>query len=94
LIPETNLSANKIIRTFITKRKRPNVIIVIGSVKITIRGFTIALRRASTSAKIMAVVKLFITTCGSKSFDNTYTATAVISKLIMNLIIIILLKIL
>ena len=89
LIPETNLSASRIIRTLITKRKRPSVIIVSGRVKIIISGLTIALRRASTSAKIIAVENEFIITCGSKSFDNTYTTIAVISKLIIHLIIII-----
>lgn len=86
LIPETNLSANKIIRTFITKRKRPSVISVSGSVNITRSGLTMALRTASTSAKIKAVVKEFIVTCGAKSFDKAYTTTAVISILMIHFI--------
>jgi hypothetical protein len=89
LIPETNLSAKRIIITFITKRKSPKVIIVRGRVKIIISGLTNTLRIASTSAKIIAVVKEFIATCGAKSFDNPNTTTAVIRKLIINLIIII-----
>ena len=61
-MPETNLSANRMIIIFITKRKRPKVIIVKGRVKRIIMGFTIALRNASTIEKIIAVVNEFITT--------------------------------
>ena len=86
-IPETKLSANKIIKTFITKRNNPKVIIVNGSVRIIRSGFTIVFNIAKTKAKIIAVENELITTCGSKSFDNMYTATAVRSKLIINLII-------
>lgn len=86
LIPETNLSASRIISTFITSKKRPSVIMVSGRVKIIIRGLTMALSRASTNAKIIAVLNELIATCGFKTIDNTYTTTAVISKLIMNLI--------
>ena len=89
LIPETNLSAKIIIRTFITKRKSPKVIIVRGRVKIIRSGLTMALRIASTIAKIIAVVNEFINTCGAKIFDNTYTTTAVIRKFIIHLIIVI-----
>jgi hypothetical protein len=87
LIPETNLSANRIIRTFITKRKRPRVIIVSGNVNIISSGFTMALSTASTNAKMIAVVNEFIATCGFNNIDNTYTTTAVISKLIIHLIV-------
>jgi hypothetical protein len=62
LIPGTNLSARRIMITFIIKRKSPSVIIVRGSVNITRSGFTIALRSANTRAKIIAVVKEFIVT--------------------------------
>jgi len=86
LIPETNLSANRIIRTFITKRKRPRVIIVRGNVNIMSNGLTMALRTASTKAKIIAVVNVSIATCGFNNSDNTYTTTAVISKLMIHLI--------
>jgi hypothetical protein len=89
LIPETNLSAKRIIRTFITKRKSPKVITVRGRVKITRSGLTMALRIARTIAKIIAVVNEFITTCGSKSFDNINTTTAVIRNFIIQLIIVI-----
>ena len=71
LIPETNLSAKRIMITFITKRKRPKVIRVRGSVKIITSGLTNALRSASTREKIIAVLNDFITTCGAKSLDNT-----------------------
>jgi len=69
------------IRTFITRRKRPSVIIVSGRVRMMSNGFTIAFNAARTNAKIRAVVKEEITTWGSKSFDRIYTATAVINKL-------------
>jgi len=58
-----------------------------GSVRIISSGFTIAFNTARTKAKIIAVENELITTCGSKSFDNIYTATAVRSKLVINLII-------
>ena len=92
LIPGTNLSAKRIIRTFITRRKSPKVIIVRGRVKIIRSGLTMALRIASTIAKIIAVVNEFINTWGAKSFDNTYTTIAVIRKFIIHLIIVIFLK--
>jgi hypothetical protein len=89
LIPDTNLSASKMMRTFITRRNRPSVIIVRGNVRMISRGFTIAFRIPSTKANIIAVVKDLITTWGSKSLESIYTATAVISKLIKNRIIVI-----
>lgn len=52
--PSINLSANKMIPAFITKRKSPKVIIVIGNVKMTKIGFTNKLRIESTTATIMA----------------------------------------
>ena len=58
-----------------------------GRVKIISSGFTIAFSRANTRAKMMAVENELVTTYGSKSFDNIYTATAVRSRLIINLII-------
>ena len=58
----------------------PNVTIVNGRVKIISSGFTIAFKKANTKAKIRAVENELITTCGSKSLDNTYTTIAVRSK--------------
>jgi hypothetical protein len=87
LIPETNLSANRIIKTFITKRKSPRVIMVRGKVNIMSSGFTIALSIASTNAKIIAVLNKSMAMCGFNSIDNTYTTTAVISKLMIHLIV-------
>ena len=89
LIPETKLSVNKIIITFITKRNNPKVIMVSGRVKIISSGLTMAFKKASTKAKIIAVENELITTCGSKSFDNRYTAIAVRSKLVRNFMYII-----
>jgi hypothetical protein len=45
------------ISTFITNKKIPRVTSVMGSVRITRIGFTMAFKNASTSAKINAVVK-------------------------------------
>ncbi len=91
-MPETNLSARRMIITFITKRKSPSVIIVIGRVKRIISGFTSTLRTASTRAKIIAVENECIVTCGLSSSDNPYTTKAVIRILMIHLIISILLK--
>jgi hypothetical protein len=92
LIPETNLSANRIMITFITRRNRPSVIRVMGRVKMTRSGLTKKLRMASTNAKIIAVVNELITTCGLSSSDKANTATAVISILMTHRINMILLK--
>lgn len=70
LIPGTNLSASKIMITFIIKRNRPNVIIVSGSVNNTSKGFTIALSKASTNAKTIAVVNELMVTCSFNRIDN------------------------
>ena len=71
LMPETNLSASSIMITLITKRKRPKVIIVRGSVKRTNNGFRIKLRTAKTNAKIIAVVNELMATCGANNFEIT-----------------------
>jgi hypothetical protein len=84
LIPDTRLSARRIISTLITSKNIPNVTMVIGSVSIIRIGFTIAFRKARTKAKIIAVEKELITTCGSNIFESTYTTTAVSSKLTRN----------
>ena len=78
--------------TLTTKRKSPKVIILSGRVKMTSKGLTIKFRMANTSAKIIAVVIELIVTCGCNNFVSTYTATAVMSMLIMNLIIFFILK--
>ena len=56
--PGIKRSANKIINALITKRKSPNVTSVIGRVSIINIGLSMALRIASTTAKIIAVVNL------------------------------------
>ena len=61
---------------------------VMGKVKIMRSGFTIALRIASTKAKMIAVVKEFIDTWGSNNLESIYTATAVTSRFIMNRMVI------
>ncbi len=85
-IPETNLSAKRIIRTFIINKKRPSVTMVIGRVNIISKGFTIAFSTANTKAKIMAVINEFIFTCGSSIIAKPYVTAAVISNLIINFI--------
>jgi len=70
VIPETNLSANKIMITFIIKRKRPSVIMVSGRVNNTSSGLTIAFNNASTKANIIAVVNESIDTCSFNNIDK------------------------
>lgn len=69
-IPETKLSARRIIITLITNRKRPNVIIVRGNVKIISSGLTRKLSTANTNAKIIAVVNELIVTWGANNFER------------------------
>jgi hypothetical protein len=64
--PSTILVQNQIIKAFIIKRKSPNVIMVIGNVRITKMGFTIKLSNANTTATIIEVLKLAILTPGKK----------------------------
>ena len=85
-IPGTNLSARRIMITFMINRKRPRVIMVIGSVNIISKGLTIAFSTANTKAKIMAVINEFIFTCGSSIIAKPYVTAAVISILIINFI--------
>lgn len=59
------------ISAFITKRKRPRVTTVIGSVSKTRMGFTIAFKQANTNAKIIAVVIFEICT-PDKILASTY----------------------
>jgi hypothetical protein len=51
---EKNLLTHQIINPFITKRKSPNVITVMGMVKNTRIGFTMKLKKESTTATGMA----------------------------------------
>ena len=81
LIPDTNLSARRMMRTFTTKRKSPRVMMVSGRVNRIIRGLTRILSIASTKEKMIAVSKLTMETCGVSSFDNPNTATAMMRML-------------
>ena len=54
--PSINLSANKIIRALITNRNKPNVKMVIGSVRITNIGLTNKFKIDKTTATIIAVI--------------------------------------
>jgi hypothetical protein len=60
--PLTNFAASSIIPALITKRKRPSVMIVRGSVRKMIMGFTIEFKMASTIARMIAVQKVSICT--------------------------------
>ena len=53
--PSIKLAANNIIIALMTKRKSPNVRMVMGKVKMTKMGFTKKLSKLSTTATIMAV---------------------------------------
>ena len=79
LIPSNNLSANKIISAFITKRKRPSVKTVIGSVSKTKIGFIMAFKQAKTNAKMMAVVILEMCT-PVKILASTYAIIPEINR--------------
>lgn len=57
IIPSISLSAIIMISALITKRNIPRVRMVIGRVKRINNGLTIAFKKASTNAKMMAVVK-------------------------------------
>lgn len=54
--PSINLSANNMIKALITNKNKPNVIIVIGNVKITKIGLTNKFKIDKTIATIIAVV--------------------------------------
>ena len=54
--PSIKLLANRIIKALIMSKNKPNVIMVIGKVKITNIGFTNKFKTDSTMASIMAVV--------------------------------------
>ena len=53
--PSINLSANNMINALITSRNKPNVMMVIGRVRITNIGFTNKFKIDRTTATIMAV---------------------------------------
>jgi hypothetical protein len=55
--PFTNFAASKMISALITKRKSPNVKMVIGNVSMIRMGFTKMFNRPSTMARISAVTK-------------------------------------
>lgn len=73
--PGINLSANKIMLALITNKKRPNVTIVMGNVRMIKTGFTIAFNSPKTAATIIAVVKSITWTPGKK-FASTKTTIA------------------
>ena len=73
-----NLSEIIIINAFITSRNNPRVTIVIGKVKKTSMGFTIAFKTAKIIAKTMAEEKLFIWT-PDKTFVKPKATNAVIN---------------
>lgn len=85
-MPFTNLPARITIRTFNINKKIPSVRIVMGSVKITRMGFTIAFKIPSTSTNIRAVEKLFISTCGLNIIESPYATAAVTRRRIINFI--------
>jgi hypothetical protein len=73
--------AIRIIRAFITKRKRPKVRMVTGRVRITRMGFMIILRIASTNASTIAVQKLLIWMPGRKLVIPYATAAVMIRRM-------------
>jgi len=76
-MPDTSLSVSIMMITLMTKRKSPRLIRVSGMLSRMSNGFTIKLRMPNTIAKMMAVVKELMATCGSNNFDSTYTTIAI-----------------
>ena len=74
--PSTILAANKIINALMTNKKKPNVKMVTGMVRIIIIGFTTAFKNDNTAATTNAVKKLFpsMLTPGSM-YDEIRTAS-------------------
>lgn len=56
-------------KALITKRKSPKVNMVMGNVNITSMGFIMALKKAKTTDKTMAAIKLFSSIPGN-TFDK------------------------
>lgn len=91
-IPGTSFAASNIMMALTISKKSPKVMIVIGRVRITSRGLTMALKKARTRAKTTAVVKELMTTWGFNRRAKMYTATAVRRIFMINRIINILTK--
>lgn len=83
--PSINLSANRMINAFITKRNNPKVKMVTGSVKIIKIGLTNRLRIAKTKATIMAP-RYPSTLTPPKRCAKIKTARALIKSLIKRFI--------
>ena len=86
--PSINSPAKRMIAALITKRNKPNVMMVIGRVNITKIGFKIALSNANTMAKIMADVNPSASSTPGRNFAKITTASAVRSNLIIKFIVI------
>lgn len=81
--PLTKASASKIMIALITRRNKPKVTMVTGSVSSTKTGFTIKFKTAKTKATIIAVTYPATLTPG-RNFANNTTAKAVNNILIKN----------
>lgn len=79
--PSISLSANKMIKAFMINKKSPNVMIVIGSVRIIKIGLMKAFNRVNTTATNSAVVYGELKVTPGRSFANIIMATALIISL-------------
>lgn len=86
--PLINSPAKRMITALITKRNKPNVMIVIGKVKMTKIGFMKASKTANTIARIMADVNPSASCTPGRNFDKTTTASAVKSNLMIKFMLI------
>lgn len=89
--PLKNSPAKRIITALITKRNKPNVMMVIGKVRMTKIGFIKASSTAKTIAKIMADVNPSASWTPGRNFAKMTTASALKSNLIIKLMLILVL---
>lgn len=80
----TILEAQTTINALMTKRNKPNVIMVTGIVRMIRIGFTIALSNARTRATITIVFASSAKWTPGKMYAATHTASAVTRTLMMN----------
>lgn len=83
--PSTSLSVIKIIMVLMTSKNKPKVSSVIGKVKKTSIGFTMAFRKARTAATITAII-MFSTYTPGRIFETISIASVEMINLLMKLI--------
>ena len=87
--PSINLSANKMMRALITKRKRPSVMMVTGKVSMISKGFIMAFSTANIKANMSASFNSGICTPVKKRESPNATRAVITNrmmKLMMNVL--------